>query len=78
MKKWESSRDELENYTAEQSFIYGYCFNKEINLENKEYKDKRTNNHLMDIIYLVNQKYSNDVSLILDNDLLIIRNSWFC
>lgn len=72
-EKWESCRDELENYTAEQSFIYGYCFNKEINLEKKGFKDNRTYNHLLDIIYLVNQKYSNEVSLILDNDLLIIQ-----
>lgn len=32
-EKWESCRDELENYTAEQSFIYGYCLDKELKLE---------------------------------------------
>ena len=72
-EKWENCRDELENYTAEQSFIYGYCFNKELNIENNKYGDYKSNNNLMDIIYLVNQKYSDDVSLILDNDLLIIQ-----
>lgn len=32
-ENWESCRDELENYTAEQSFIYGYCLDKELKLE---------------------------------------------
>lgn len=35
-EKWESCRDELENYTIEQSFIYGYCLNNELQIESKK------------------------------------------
>lgn len=35
-EKWECCRDELETYTAEQSFIYGYCLNKELQIEKKK------------------------------------------
>ena len=31
--KWELYRDELSNYESEQSFIYGYCLDKELNIE---------------------------------------------
>ncbi len=37
-KKWETYRDELSNYEAEQSFIYGYCMNKQLETEKKNYK----------------------------------------
>lgn len=32
-KKWETYRDELSNFEAEQSFVYGYCFNTQLNIE---------------------------------------------
>lgn len=32
-KKWELYRDELSNYESEQSFIFGYCLDKELNVE---------------------------------------------
>lgn len=38
--KWETYRDEMENLTAEQSFIYGYCLDKELSLEKQRIKSK--------------------------------------
>ncbi len=38
--KWETYRDEMENLTAEQSFIYGYCLDKELLLEKQRVKSK--------------------------------------
>jgi len=38
--KWEAYRDEMENLTAEQSFIYGYCLDKELLLEKQRVKSK--------------------------------------
>lgn len=32
-KKWETYRDELSNFESEQSFIYGYCLDKQLNIE---------------------------------------------
>ncbi len=32
-KRWETYRDELSNFEAEQSFIYGYCFAKQLDIE---------------------------------------------
>ncbi len=37
--KWELYRDEIENYENEQSFIYGYCMDKELNLEKDSYNE---------------------------------------
>lgn len=37
-KKWETYRDELSTYEAEQSFIFGYCLNKELDIEKNNYK----------------------------------------
>ena len=73
LEKWEEVRDKQENYTIEQSFIYGYCFDKEINLEKQNYNRMENKNQLIDIIYLVNQKYKDDISIILDYDLLVIQ-----
>lgn len=41
-KKWETYRDELSNFEAEQSFIYGYCLDKQLNIE------KHTHQKLVD------------------------------
>ncbi len=38
-EKWELYRDELENFTAEQSFIYGYCLDKELSTEKNSKKE---------------------------------------
>ncbi len=38
--KWEAYRDEMENLTAEQSFIYGFCLDKELSLEKQKIKTK--------------------------------------
>lgn len=38
--RWETYRDEMENLTAEQSFIYGYCLDKEMLLEKQRVKSK--------------------------------------
>ncbi len=38
-EKWELYRDELENFTAEQSFIYGYCLDKELCIEKNSKKE---------------------------------------
>lgn len=32
-KKWETYRDELQNYESEQSFIFGFCLDKQLSLE---------------------------------------------
>ena len=32
-QKWETYRDELSNYEAEQSFIYGFCLDKQLTQE---------------------------------------------
>ena len=37
-KKWELYRDELSNYEAEQSFIYGFCLNKQLKFEKENFK----------------------------------------
>lgn len=42
--KWEAYRDEMENLTAEQSFIYGYCLDKELSLEKQRVKIKDEQN----------------------------------
>lgn len=39
--KWEFYRDELSNYESEQSFIYGYCFDKELQLEKENFKETK-------------------------------------
>ena len=39
--KWELYRDELSNYESEQSFIYGYCFDKELQLEKENFKETK-------------------------------------
>ena len=36
-KKWELYRDELQNYEAEQSFIFGYCLNTQLRQEENTY-----------------------------------------
>ncbi len=38
-KKWETYRDELQNYEAEESFIFGYCLNKQLQLEQDKFKN---------------------------------------
>ena len=43
--RWETYRDEMENLTAEQSFIYGYCLDKELLLEKQRVKSKLKNEH---------------------------------
>lgn len=40
LDKWEAYRNEMENLTAEQSFIYGYCLDKEMSLEKQKIKRK--------------------------------------
>ena len=40
-KKWELYRDELSNYESEQSFIYGYCMDKQLQLEKKNINDTK-------------------------------------
>lgn len=39
-KKWELYRDELSNYESEQSFVYGYCLDKEISIEKVNFQSK--------------------------------------
>ena len=39
--KWETYKDELTNYISEQSFVYGFCCDKQFNLEKDLYKNKR-------------------------------------
>ena len=31
--KWDTYKDELNQYTSERSFIYGYCLDKELSIE---------------------------------------------
>lgn len=38
-EKWETYRDELSTYEWEQSFMYGYCLNKELEQEKNNYKN---------------------------------------
>ena len=38
-KKWETYRDELQNYETEESFIFGYCLNKQLKLEQDKFKN---------------------------------------
>ena len=38
-KKWETYRDELQNYEAEESFIFGYSLNKQLQLEQDKFKN---------------------------------------
>lgn len=38
-KKWETYRDELQNYETEESFIFGYCLNKQLQLEQDKFKN---------------------------------------
>lgn len=72
-KKWDFYTDKLNNYSCEESFIYGYCLDKELQLEKEKRINLKKNKNLMDIINLINQKYSDNISLILDKDLLIIQ-----
>lgn len=42
--KWEFYRDELNNYTSENAFIYGYCLDKELSIEKgARNNEERTN-----------------------------------
>lgn len=41
--KYEAYRDERENLTEEQSFIYGYCLDKELSLEKQTIQNKLKN-----------------------------------
>ena len=36
-KKWQTYKDCMNDNTIEQSFIYGYCFNKELEIEKSKY-----------------------------------------
>ena len=36
-KKWETYRDELQNYETEESFIFGYYLDKQLNIEKNKY-----------------------------------------
>lgn len=40
LDKFELYKDELSNYTAEQSFVYGLCFHKALNTELNNYSQK--------------------------------------
>lgn len=39
-KKWETYKDELSNYESEQSYIFGYCLDKQLSIEKHNHNAK--------------------------------------